>query len=101
MGTLENVQLIQLSKHNIAVTFNKRALIALKNGGSEAIVLKQPFSKDITFLFMRDTDFNSRYAEFAKQLGEQRRWWHRFNPFKGKARVGVKETPNRKYGNAK
>jgi len=94
----QNVEIIHLSKHNIAVTFNKHALKALEKGASQAIKLKQGFGKkDITFLFMRDKDFKAIYAEHTKGLAKKKSWWSWMWPFGPKARVGVRESANRKY----
>lgn len=94
---MNQVQIVQLSKHNIAVTFNKQALKALEKGGSQAIVLKNGFGrKDITFLFMRDKDFNAKYAEFNRGV-PKKSFWAKLWPFSAKARIGVRETANTKY----
>lgn len=94
----QNVEIIQLSKHNIAVTFNKHALKAMERGASQAIRLKQGFGKkDITFLFMRDRDFNASLAKYERALGPKKSWWSWLWPFEAKARVGVRESANRKY----
>ncbi len=94
----QNVEIIQLSKNNIAVTFNKHAIKALHNGQSQAIKLKQGIlKKDITFLFMRDKDFKKAYSEFNKMLGPKRSFWSKLWPFSGKAQASVRESANRKY----
>lgn len=92
------IEIVQLSRHNIAVTFNKHALKGLEKGGSQAIVLKQGFGrKDITFLFMRDKDFKIRFNEYNRGLATKKSFWAKLWPFSRKARIGVRETANRKY----
>lgn len=95
----QDVEIIQLSKNNIAVLFNKHALTALRAGHSQAIILKQGIGrKDLTFLFMRDTDFKKSYSDFTKTLGQEESFWSKLWPFGNKkARVTVRESANRKY----
>ncbi len=94
----QDIQVIQLSKNNLAVTFNKQALEGLKHGKSQAIKLKQGLGrKDITFLFMRDVEFAKRQQQFFSGGMQKKSFWSRLWPFGKKAGVTVRETKNKKY----
>ena len=87
----QNVDIIQLSKSNVAITFNKRALDGLKKGHSQTVKVKQGiFKKDLTFLFMRDIEFQTRFSQFnqAEAKAKTPSRWHKLWPF-GKSRFGV------------
>ncbi len=99
---MNTIEVIVLSKNNIAITFNKQALKALEKGASEAIKLKQGFGKkDITFLFMRDKDFKARYQEYTRSMRLKKSIWSRLWPFGKKQKVSVRETENRRYKDIK
>jgi len=99
---MNQIEIIQLSRHNIAVTFNKHALKGLEKGASQTIVLRQGFGrKDLTFLFMRDRDFKARSKEFNSTLGKKKSFWEKLWPFNSKSRVCVRETANTKYKDVK
>jgi len=99
---LNQIEIVQLSKNNIAVTFNKHALKGLEKGGSQAIVLKQGFGrKDITFLFMRDKDFKEKFNNYNRGLAPKKSFWAKLWPFSPKTQIGVRETANTKYKDVK
>jgi len=94
----ENTEVIQLSAHNIVITFNKHAIEAIKGGSSQAVKVKQRVGKDLTFLFMRDTEYRKQMANFQQQAGAfKRSWLKRLWPFGKKVNVGVRESGNRKF----
>lgn len=77
---MEDVQLVQLSPNRVAITFNKKALAKLREGGSAGVSLKFA-SKELKFLFMRDVEFNAKFAEFRRtSVMEQKSlpWWKRW-----------------------
>ena len=97
---MEDIQIVQLSRNNMVVTFNKQALAGLKHGKAQAIRLKRTLGKDITWMFMRDTDFQRRQLEFFGPGGvKKKRWWQKL--FSRKKHVTVRETNNRKYVDAR
>jgi len=95
----ENTEVIQLSPNNIVITFNKHAIAAMRDGKSQAVKVKQRVGKDLTFLFMRDTEYKKQMSTFQQQqaIAFKRSWLKRLWPFGKKARVGVRESRNRKF----
>ena len=97
----QDTQIIQLSKNNIIITFNKSALGAIKKGGAQAIELTQDSGK-LTFLFMRDTEFTKRYSQLRKTetIEKPKKPWFKLvwpSFFRSKKQeVKLKETKNRK-----
>ena len=87
----QNVDIIQISKSNVAITFNKRALDGLKKGQSQTRKVGQGiFHRDVPFLFMRDTEFETRFAQFrnADAKVKPSSKWRKLWPF-GKSKFGV------------
>lgn len=62
---MEDVQFVQLSANRVAVTFNKKALAKLRDGGSAGLTIKHG-AKELKLLFMRDVEFNAKLSEFRK-----------------------------------
>lgn len=99
---MNHVEIIQLSRNNIAITFNKQALKGLEHGDSQAVKLKQGFGKkDITFLFMRDKDFHEKFSKFNQGLPVKKSWWSKLWPFKGESQITIRESKNHKYKDVK
>ncbi len=87
----QNVDIIQISKSNVAITFNKHALDGLKKGQSQTMKVRQGiFHRDLTFLFMRDTEFEMRFAQFKNTDAKVKTpsKWRKLWPF-GKSKFGV------------
>lgn len=64
------VDIIQLSKSTVAVTFSKNALAAIKDGASTAVQLNVG-NRTMKFVFMRDMAFQERYNQFLSAEKQQ------------------------------
>jgi hypothetical protein len=64
----ENIEIVNLSKNRIAITFSKNAIAGLREGKSFVVNVKVG-RKDVKFLFMRTSSFKERMVEFQKGGG--------------------------------
>lgn len=75
---MNNVEIHQLGSRQLAVVFNKHALKAIQQGGASGCQLKMG-GKQLKFIFMRDTHFQQRAAEFRQMVAkeEPKTFWQR------------------------
>ena len=76
-GIKQDVSLIQLSKNNIAITFNKRAIAGMREGATSGIKMKVGRGREIRFVFMRDSTYRARMKEFRAMRYEGLKPWYK------------------------
>jgi len=79
---INNVEIHQLGKKQMAVVFNKAALKALQSGGASGCQLTVG-NKRVKMLFMRDTAYHQRMSEFKQIIAKEEREGSFWNKVKG------------------
>jgi len=77
---VNNVEIHQLGKKQLAIVFNRHALKALQHGGATGCQLTMG-RKRIKLVFMRDQAFAQRLDEFKQTIAKevlQHSLWYRF-----------------------
>ena len=70
--TNQNVDIVQLSKNNLAITFNKHALVALKEGRTQLVQLKVG-SRQLKIIVCRDNTLNENLSTFRQHFGVEKK----------------------------